>query len=94
MALTDTESAFVQLIIGHLPETGCYVYHIADCEDPRDARDYFNSYEIGSHIGITTVYRKYQSLNPKLFIIIFTPTVEDVPTIPEEMTKLIAGLGE
>lgn len=93
MALTDEEAAFVETIIGHIPDADCYVYHIANRTDPRDSRDYFNSYEITNHIGISTVYRKYKQLETKLYIIIMAPKGE-TPNIPAEMTDLVSGLGE
>jgi hypothetical protein len=93
MALTDAESTFVESILGHIPDVDCYVYHIANHTDPRESRDYFNSYEITNHVGISTVYRKYENLEAKLYIIIMSPTGE-TPSIPAEMTDLVSGLGE
>lgn len=93
MALSDAESTFVETIMGSIPDEDCYVFHIANHSDPRGARDYFNSYEITNHVGVVTVYRKYENLEAKLYIIVMTPTGE-APTIPAEMTDLVSGLGD
>jgi hypothetical protein len=95
MALTTAEQTFVETIMGEVPaDLGCYVYHVAEHNTPKESRDYFNSIEIENHVGITTVYRGYNDTRPRLYAIILTESADSTPVIPAEATGLVSGLGE
>ena len=95
MALTTEEQTFVESIMGEAPPSiGCYVYHVANTRNPRDARNYFNAITIENNVGFTTTYKKYGDKEAKLYAIVFTPSEDEAPALSGDTDNFISGLGD
>ena len=95
MALSDAEQTFVESILGEVTSSvGCYVYHVANTRNAREAKNYFNAITIENNVGIATTFKKYADKETKLYVIVFMPSEDEDPVLNGDIDKFISGLGD
>lgn len=93
MALTQEEIDFISSVTEYDENIGYHIYHITG-GTKNDKHNYLAHNPFTDYVNMTRVDRSVGDRSEKHYLIILTDSPDSPPTLPDDASRIVEGLGD